>query len=152
VEIAAELWLPEPPEPLFDFLVEPEAMTLFEGWGLVPGIARVERGPGEGVGREDRVVNTDGSAHRERVIDYDRPRAYGLDIHAFEPPVGRLVARIEEQWRLRPERDGTRVERRFVFTPRNALGRAFVRTVLAPMFRRAVARHHGRLRERFVAA
>lgn len=143
LEIFEELVVHAPPDDVFALVASVEGMRLFEGYGMIPGIARVEPSTAaRGVGTEDVVHNTDGTTHPERVVEHEPPRIYAVAIGPFEPPFGRLVRGIAERWELDEEGAATRVRRRFTFTPRGGVGALVLKLIVLPQFRRAVRRNH----------
>lgn len=121
--------------------------TEFRGYGIVPGIARAEyeiRTDSQ-IGSRVRVRNTDGSSHTEEFIAW-APGEYALlRMSGFSPPLSWLTSHIVEEWTLANKPNGTMVTRRFSLQPKNKAGR-FLLLLIAPLLRRAVARHLTQIR------
>jgi Polyketide cyclase / dehydrase and lipid transport len=148
VEIRETFAVEAPVERVFGRVASVEGMELFTGWGMIPGIARVEpSAPARAVGVEDLVINTDGTRHRERVTALDAPWVYGVRIGPFESPLARLVDRMDERWELERRGHATVVRRSFRVVPQGRLAALFVRVVFGPQLRRAMRRHHAALQE-----
>ncbi len=143
ITIAETVELPLGQEEAFDFLLSPKAYELFTGWGPIPGVLRLdwERGSSAEEGSVGRVHNSDGSTHRERVLEVAQPRRYVVAIDEFSSVFRFLTAGATESWDLTPTDVGTRVDRSFVFRLRSRALLPFGRLVGA-IFRRAVRRNH----------
>lgn len=147
VEIIEELTLASSAQRVFAQVTSPAGMLLFRGFGMIPGIARVEPGAHlRAVGVEDVVHNDDGTSHRERVVEHAPCAAYALRIGPFDAPMRHLVTYLDERWEFAPEGSGTRVRRTFRFTSRGPLASLVVRLVVAPQMRIAMRRNHAALR------
>ncbi|HXE71430.1 MAG TPA: SRPBCC family protein [Candidatus Nitrosotenuis sp.] len=116
-------------------------MTSFEGYGPIPGILwarwRDEGGPRLGAVRD--VGKTDGTVHVEEMVVFDLPTRHSARITGLKPPLSLLVREIYDDFVLRPDRDGTRLERTFstCLTSRLVLPLALA---LKPLLRRALRR------------
>lgn len=147
VPIRERAWVSVSPEVLFEHITSEEGFLGFEGWGFIPGLASVvvESGSLREVGSMTRVVNADGSTHRERVRVVDPPREYGIRIFELSSAFRFLVEHVDETWRLRPERGGTAIEREFTFTLRTVLSAPLALPLGHGPFRAAMRKHHHKL-------
>lgn len=143
ITIAETVELPLGPEPAFDFLLSPKAFELFTGWGPIPGVLRLdwEQGSSAEEGSVGRVHNSDGSTHRERVLEVARPRRYVVAIDEFSSAFRLLTEGATESWELTPTEAGTRIDRRFVFRLRSPLLLP-AGWLIGALFRRAVRGNH----------
>jgi len=142
--VREEVTLPLPPGSAFELITSEEAFLLFRGYGPIPGLRSVEvlEGDLRTVGSTARVTNTDGSTHRERVLEVEPGRRYAIRIHDISSPFGRMVDHIDEIWQLRKVRPGTAVERIFEFDLRSALFFPLSVPLAQILFRMAVRRNH----------
>jgi hypothetical protein len=128
----------------FDFVASERGFLSFSGYGPIPGLKQVvfERGSYQRVGSESRVTNTDGSTHRERIVECERPHRFGVVIYGLSPPFGRLVHQIEERWRVTSEPRGCRLSRSFAFHLSSPLLWPPSLLLAQVLFRGAMRRHH----------
>ena len=141
------------PETVFDFMASEPGFLSFRGWGPIPGLARVEfeHGDYHVVGSRSRVTNTDGSTHREVVVECDRPLRFAVRIHDLSSPFRMLVHELDERWQVVPEGPASRLDRTFGFTLRSALYWPLSLVLAQGLFRVAVRRHHRLLAAYFAA-
>ncbi len=139
------------PETVFDFVASESGFLSFPGYGPIPGLARVDfvSGGYQQVGSESRVTNSDGSTHREQIVECERPRRYAVRIHALSSPFQLLVRELDESWEVSPTDTGSRVRRTFGFTLRSVLFWPISLLLAQGLFRGAVRRHHRILVRRF---
>lgn len=146
MEIVEQFVVSAPRGRVFRQIASVEGMALFSGFGMIPGIERVEsEGEVRGEGAVDFVYNTDGTCHRERVTELSAPSAYALRIGPFSSPMKRLVDHLDERWELEEVDRGTRVRRRVRFAVRGLLSSLVIRLVIAPQMRVAMRRNHAAL-------
>jgi hypothetical protein len=121
----------------------------FTGYGPIPGIgsAAWERGDGAMAGDVRKVINTDGSSHREEVVRVEA-RVIEDRIYDFDSPLRHLVAEIRDRFELSEADGGTRLERRFEIHLRSPLAAPLAYLIAALFLRPALMRHHDRLAER----
>lgn len=150
IVIDEEVVLRARPEDVWDFFFSPEGTVLFAGYGPIPGIERIEwlDGSESVVGSRARAHNTDGSTHHELVVRTARPLEYEIAIDGFSSIFRFLVKQVREILRFEPEGGGTRIVRRFVFTPTSPLA-VPIALVVRGFFRRAVQRNHEGLVKHF---
>lgn len=113
------------PQEIFAQILDLEQWPTFGGYGFLPGIRRAafeSRSPGE-VGTVIQVENTDGSRHREEILEWQPERRMRLRLFDFSPPLSRLAICFDETWELTPEGDATGVTRAFTLYPRSRLAR-----------------------------
>jgi hypothetical protein len=138
--------LPLAPEDIAGQMLDLANWTTFTGYGPLPGVRAAEfeaRTPGV-VGTRIRVTNTDGSAHVERIAEWDPGRRLRLDMTDFAPPLSRLATGFEERWEFERAGGGTRVVRSFRLHPKSRLARPAL-WLISLLLRRAVARHLRRM-------
>jgi hypothetical protein len=141
------------PEVVFDFMASEPGFLSFHGYGPIPGLARVEfeHGSYQQVGSASRVTNTDGSTHREEVLECDRPRRFAVRIHSLSSPFRVLVRELDESWEVVREASGSRLHRTFGFTLRSPLFWPLSLVLAHGLFRAAIRRHHRWLMQHFSA-
>ena len=144
MKIVESFEIPAEVERVFELVASPAGMLLFEGYGMIPGIAKVtSSAPERAVGVEDVITNSDGSTHQEHVVELEPPRLYAVEIGPFESPMRHLVTHLNERWELEGSPSGgTVVRREFRFHPRGPLRGLIVRWLLLPQMRAAMARNH----------
>ena len=153
VAVQESVWLAAPRDVVFDFVASEAGFLSFPGYGPIPGLARVEfeHGSYQQVGSESRVTNTDGSTHREQVVECDRPRRFAVRIHSLSSPFRLLVRELDESWELSTEGTGSRLHRTFGFTLRSPLVWPLSLPLAQWMFRAAIRHHHQWLAAHFAA-
>jgi len=144
VAIHERALMPAPPEPVFDRIASEQGFLMFEGFGPIPGLARIvfEQGGYRETGSEARVTNTDGSTHREQITTCEPPHRYAVQIHSLSSAFRLLVSRIDESWELTSKGDGTEVRRTFAFTLRSPLFWPASLLLAQVLFRAAIRRNH----------
>ena len=82
-------------EAIVERIFDVSRWTDFTGYGPIPGIrsVAVEPGPDGRTATRFFVTNTDGSQHRETVIDYQPGRRLVLRMDGFSAPLRHLAAR-----------------------------------------------------------
>ena len=115
---------------------------LFRGWGPVPGVAAVDAERLE-TGARRRVRLDDGSAITETVLSVRPGRALRYEASGHAAPVRWWACGARAAWRFEPQGRGTRVTWVYRFRPRGVVGTFFLRWVVKPAFRRAMARALG---------
>jgi uncharacterized protein YndB with AHSA1/START domain len=135
------------PERVWALLTSFDLMTLFTGFGPIPGIARVEwlTEGGYRLDARRRVTNTDGSTHLEDIASFEPGRLLVDRIHGFDSPMRFLARQAHDRFELQASGSGTRLVRRFTVELLSPLV-APVGLLLQPMLRVAVRRHHAGLR------
>ncbi len=133
----------KPAEEILSRIFDPGEWSSFTGWGMIPGVARVQvsNASPDRVGTVFSVENTDGSTHRETVVEYEPERRLVMEMEGFSEPLSRIAIRFVETWELAETPGGTRVQRTFVLYPATGLG-AVVLRVIALFLRQAVKRHN----------
>ncbi len=151
VEVRESVDVAAAAETLFGFLASEAGFLCFPGFGPIPGLERVvfDHGTYTLVGSESRVTNTDGSTHRERIVECERPRRFTVRIVELSGPFGWLVREIEERWELHPSGGGSHLERVFAFTLRSPLYWPLSLLLAQVLFRAAMRRHHRAIAARF---
>jgi hypothetical protein len=137
-------------ETAFAFIINPENMTLFKGYGRIPGIAEViPSNPLKGVGHIDIIKNCDGSSHLEQIIAFAPPKSYALHIHCFQFPVSLILKEIFETWHFQEGENGTTISRKFELRwPANFLASWIGNKILAVQFEKAIELHHQQVKEK----
>src|SRR5690606_12072912 len=97
------------------------------------------------VGSRIRVMNRDGSAHVEEIVEWDVLRRLRLRMHEFSPPLSRLATEFFETWELTRCDAATRVVRSFEMIPRSAWSRPLL-WMISKLLKRAIARHLRQMR------
>ncbi len=129
------------PGPAFEFVTDsPQFPRFFPGNLLIPAVEQVEvLDPPQRPGTIRKVRVADGSLVTERVDVFDAPteHAYSL-IDGFRPPSSWLFSGAQARWRLRPERNGTRIDWYYTYHVRNALVYPLAWLVMKLGFQRAM--------------
>lgn len=143
VPIRETITLPLPAAKLFGYITSEEGFASFRGWGPIPGIRAVDvDGSLDAVGAALRVLNTDGSTHREEVREVTAPRRYAVRIHGLDSVFRHLVAYVDETWELEQRGEGTHVTRTFTFALRSVIALPVALPLGHAAFRLAMRRHH----------
>ncbi|MBX3251438.1 MAG: SRPBCC family protein [Myxococcales bacterium] len=144
--IDEDVVLPVGPDDAWDFFLSPRGYETFTGYGPIPGIDRLEwqRGSNLEPGSMALVHSKDGSTHHEHVVRVERPAHYEIRIDNFSSAFRLLVSGGIEIAKFSPVSGGTRLDRRFVFTLKSALGWP-PGLVVRGLFRRAVQRNHANM-------
>lgn len=144
IAIRERALIPTTPERLYEHITSVEGFLSFPGWGPIPGLREVtvEGGTLRDVGARTRVVNTDGSRHRELVRVVEPPRRYEIRIHDLDSAFRFMVSHVDEAWELSPEGAETRVLRTFTFALRSAAWAPLALPLGHGAFRAAMRRHH----------
>lgn len=137
---------------VFDFTNLAENLTSFTGYGPIPGIreARYETDGPAGLGSRRRVLKTDGSAHIEEIIVFERPRRHVSRITGITPPLSWLVGEGEDDW-VFSEASGfpgcTEISRTFRFELRSLLAYPVGVVLMGVFLGRAVHRDFANLKK-----
>lgn len=135
--------LERPAGAICDEFLDPSTWNSFRGNLVVPGITRATRQEpldGAGIGMVFDVWNTDGTTHREEVIDYEHGRCIAMRMTAFPAPLRFLVREIGEEWQF----SAAAVTRSFRLTPSGPLA-ILPLLLIRPFLRSAVLAHTRRL-------
>jgi hypothetical protein len=117
VLLAAERFLPCPPEAAFALAVDAERFpSFFSGFGPIPGLRAIRLDAPLAPGSTRRVESSDGSVLTERIVAHDPPRRHGYVLGGLRPPLGLLAREGCAEWRFAPEDGGTRVRWTYAFT------------------------------------
>jgi hypothetical protein len=132
------------PETVFDCATAPENLPkLFQGYGVIPGIVRVEIVGGgetrEGVIR--RVTNSDNSLIDEEIIAFKRPtkQTYKL-ISGFNPPFSFLVCCGGGDWTFTFDNNSTILVWEFYFQLTSILAYPLMAFIMLVYFQKAQQR------------
>ena len=127
-------------------IADVERWSEFKGYGFLPGIAKAEyeQRTADMVGSRLRVLNTDGSRHREEFCEWNPGVNPGqkiiIKLHDFSPPVNRLATHFIEEWNFAASDHATLVRRSFQLFPKQPITRPFL-WLISLVFKRAIARH-----------
>lgn len=137
VEVVCERVVAATAEQTFALALDTQAFpALFQGYGLVPAVTRVERlddGPLR-VGSRRRVESADGNSIEETVLELDPPRRHRYGVSGFAAPFDWWVARAEADWRWSAHGEGVRVSWQYRFVTRGPLSRLIVGIVARRFF------------------
>ncbi len=148
--ICIEINFPCSREKLFNFVADPKNMTLYKGFGLLPGISSVQSTPAPRIqGTIDLILNTDRSTHKSKTSVFDVPNRYFVEISNIQVPglkgqLSRAIVQLAEEWNFASVNDAnTKVIRRLlVFHKSGWLHEAMVTLLLLPQLKLALHRHH----------
>jgi hypothetical protein len=135
------------PEQIAQQILDISRWSGFQGYAVPPGIKAAEfeiRTP-EIVGSRIRVTNTDGSSHREEIVEWEPDRRLRLRMGEFSPPLSRLATGFEETWEFRGNGRDTRVVRTFSLHPKSSVARPLL-WLISILLKRAIARHLRQMR------
>jgi hypothetical protein len=143
--VRASRTIAAPPEAVRAHLLEIEHLSEFEGYGLIPGIrsAHWERGARAELGAIRLVENTDGSKHREQVMQLDDSVVEDR-IFDFDSPLRHLAAEALDRFELSPAPGGMRIDRSFTISLKSSvflpIGWAIANLFLRPAMKRHLDR------------
>lgn len=110
--LRSSFWTDAPPERAFDIIASADAMKMFRGRGIVPGISDVLLG-----GRNLLVRDSWGFWNKEQIVEFSRPDENEIGRISFriEPnPLLRLgTGALLEEWVVVPSYGGSLVRRTF---------------------------------------
>ena len=144
IAIRERALIPTTPERLYEHITSVEGFLSFPGRGPIPELREVtvEASTLRDAGARTRVINTDGSRHRQVVRVVGPPRRYEIRIHDLDSAFRFMVSHVDEAWELTPEGAGTRVLRTFEFALRSAAWVPLALPLGHGAFRAAMRRHH----------
>lgn len=153
-KIVVNFSLPFNAKKIFDFIILPKNMELYQGYGILPGIKTVESSDAvRKVGTIDRVQNTDGSSH-ESVTDILLPgERYKLTLGniqavGYKKKIANPVVGFSEDWIFHAHDDHTHIERTLVvYYQPGFLNKLMVKYLAAPQLKQSFHRHHSNLRK-----
>lgn len=136
------------PETVWSTLSDIENMTMFSGFGPIPGIASARWIEGDvcRTGAVREVRNRDGSTHREDVVLADPPHALEDRVYGFTSPFRFLVREARDRFELTPSAGGTTLQRTFTLELTSPIASPLA-ALLLPALHRAVQRHLSTLRD-----
>lgn len=144
--------LPFSAKRVFDFIILPKNMPLYEGYGLVPGIKNVRSS--DAVRREgtiDFITNTDGSSHQSKTDFLEAEKRYALTLSHIKIPglkekLGNPLMGFLEDWIFRGEGEKVHIERTLVIIYREGIfNHWLVHFLIKPQMRKSLLRHHENL-------
>lgn len=141
LEFTCTARLPQSPEQIAEHMLDASRWTDFQGWGPLPGIdsVRLERSA-EIVGSNFFVTNSDGSTHREEVIEWDVGERLLLRMTDFTAPLRHLASAIDETWTFERREADTLVHRSLAIRSRGLFASILLFPIRA-MLRRAIDAH-----------
>ena len=119
IPVDASTSIDAPIESVFVLSIDPRRFpSLFAGFGLVPGLTRIDVDGALAVGTVRSVHSSDGSVLREQVTVLEPPFRHAYTLSGFRAPMSWLVREGHADWRFETEGPGTRVQwqYRFVLT------------------------------------
>lgn len=141
---SAEISLP--PVDIASQILDVANWTDFQGYGPLPGIRSAEfvvTTP-EVVGSQIKVVNTDGSSHREEIVEWQPESRLRLRLAEFSAPLSRFAHSFDESWEFQHDGDHTTVVRSLAMHPKSRLTRPIL-WLISLLLRQALARHLNQL-------
>ena len=96
----------------------------FEGHSILPGVknASFELKTPALVGSRIKVLNTDGSAHVEEIIQWDVENGIAVRFQEFQAPLKNIATHFIEAWEFQKTGTGTQVTRRMTMYPKGLPG------------------------------
>lgn len=151
-KICIKFSLPFDAKKIFNFIILPKNMELYQGYGILPGIKNVDSSdPIRKTGTLDKVFNTDGSTH-ESVTDILLPgerykltlgniQAVGYKKYLANPVIG-----FSEDWVFHAHGVHTHIERSLVIIYRPGFwNKIMVKYLAVPQLKKSFHRHHSNL-------
>ncbi len=151
-KIVVNFSLPFSARKIFDFIILPKNMELYQGFGILPGIKSVSSSDAiRKVGTLDKVQNTDGSSH-ESVTDILLPgERYGLTLGniqavGYKKKLANPIIGFNEDWVFHSHGDHTHIERSLVVKYEPGLwNKIIVKYIACPQLKQSFHRHHANL-------
>ena len=119
------------PSEIIEAFFNVDSWSDFAGWGPIPGIreASIVEQTEARVGTTFAVTNSDGSTHRERVIEFVPNRRLVMRIDGFSAPLHRLAGYFVETWQFE-RRDGvTDLQRSFELHAKGPITKIFLKLI-----------------------
>jgi hypothetical protein len=126
-------------ECVFDVVVAEDVLPkVLRRWGPIPGVTGTSglTGPWDTPGSERLVLLQGGSAARERVLSWERPRRFEYRVDRFSNPLGRLVDHALGTWEFSATERGSRFRWTYSFHARGSLSAAFMKLLTATAWAR----------------
>ncbi len=153
-KIVVNFSLPFSAEKIFDFIILPKNMELYQGYGILPGIKVVYSSDAtRKVGTLDRVQNTDGSSHESVTDVLERGKHYKLSLGniqavGYKKKIANPIVGFTEDWFFDPHGDHTHIERTLVVHYRPGFFNwLMVKYLAAWQLKKSFHRHHRALIE-----
>ncbi len=143
VEFTARKLVPQPAIEVSEGIADVDGWDDYDGYGIVPGIEKAvyEKRTDEIKGSTIRVTNSDGSQHREDIIEWIAGKRIIMKIYDFPLPLRTMASHFLEFWDFEENENGeTLITRRFQIFPTNVLTRPLV-TQLASVLKKATIAH-----------
>ena len=144
--------MPVEPQTLFDFIIKPSNMPLYEGFLLIPGIKNViSSDVVRKVGTIDKITNSDGSSHQSRTDILESGARYSLSLShiemtGFKKKLANPMVALREDWIMKPEGQHTKIERSlFLIYKKGFFNTLFVRFFIFPQMYFSLLKHHQNL-------
>lgn len=120
------------------WFVPRDPVGLFDGWGPIPGVAGVEgqSGAWTAPGSRRLLRLSDGAAAVEAVLAYDPPARFAYRMSGFSGLMGRLVRRIDGEWRCAAlDARTARIAWTYAFADRGFVAGLVLRAMVATAWR-----------------
>ncbi len=144
--------LPFSAKKVFDFIVLPENMPLYQGYFLVPGIKNVvSSDPVRKVGTVDKITNTDNSSHESRTDILEDAKRYSLTLsnfkmNGFKEKLANPLTGFKEDWIFHADGNHVHIDRTLViFHKEGLVNELMVKWVIYPQMVASLHRHHKNL-------
>lgn len=141
--------LPFSAKKVFDFIVRPENMPLYQGYFLVPGIKVVNSSDAvRKVGTVDKITNTDNSSHESRTDVLEAEKRYALTLsnikmNGFKEKLANPLTGFKEDWVFHADGNHVQIDRTLViFYKPGLLNELMVKWVIYPQMEMSLHRHH----------
>lgn len=151
-KIVVHFSLPFNAEKIFDFIILPKNMELYQGYGILPGIKTVHSSDGiRKVGTLDKVYNTDGSTHESVTSVLERARHYKLilgNVQAvgYKKKIANPVIGFIEDWVFHPYGNQTHIERTLIVQYHSGFfNQLMVKYLASWQLKKSFQRHHAAL-------
>lgn len=137
---------------VFDFIIRPENMPLYQGYFLVPGIKNVVSSDSiRKVGTVDKITNTDCSSHESRTDVLDPEKRYSLTLsnikmNGFKEKLANPLTGFKEDWIFHADGNHVQIDRTLViFYKEGFINEFLVNWVIKPQMELSLHRHHKNL-------
>ncbi|MGZ3772699.1 MAG: hypothetical protein ACXVCY_07540 [Pseudobdellovibrionaceae bacterium] len=150
--------IPASIENVFDFVAKSQNMTLYKGYGLIPGISKVESSSiPRTQGTIDQITNTDGSSHLSTTVLFVVPCKYyvaisDIRISGIKSKLGQAILGFHEEWNytsIHPQR--TKIERSLrVLHKKGIFYELLINLVILPQLKKSLVLHHNEILQKFI--
>lgn len=147
--IAIHFDLPFSAKVVFDFIIKPSNMPLYQGFLLIPGIKHVVSSDLiRKVGTIDKVHNTDSSSHESLTQILNPEAKYSLQLSniqavGFKKKLANPIVGFREDWIFKNHGEHTYIERTLVVIYKKSFfNLLFIKLFICPQLHLSLLKHH----------